>query len=202
MNSAANVLGMSVTDLRTALQGGQSLASIASSKGISKDTLVAALASSIEQASPSMSTDRATKIATDIATRTPPSQGNQAADPNSPAGAATGTTATHGHHGHHRHHAVSAAMDAAAQSLGTTSSDLQTSLSSGQTLASLATSKGVSQNDLIAAMSTALQGADSQLSADQATNLATLLVSGPPNGQTQPWATGSAGNSSTVSITA
>jgi tape measure domain-containing protein len=37
MDAAAKLLGMSASDLRSALQSGQSLADIASSKGISQD---------------------------------------------------------------------------------------------------------------------------------------------------------------------
>ena len=72
MDAAATTLGMSASDLRTALQSGQSLASIASSKGISEDTLTAAMAAAIEQANPNISADQATAVATAIATRTPP----------------------------------------------------------------------------------------------------------------------------------
>jgi uncharacterized protein YidB (DUF937 family) len=202
MDGAANVLGMSSSDLRTAMQSGQSLSSIASSKGISQDTLIAAMATSIEQANPSISADQATKVATAIAARTPGSA-SQAPDPNS---SVQGAGATHGHHGHHRHHAVSAAMDSAAQLLGTTTSDLATSLQNGQSLSSIATSKGVGQTDLINAMSTALAGADSNLSAAQATQLATSMVNRPSQGNgASPWttgSTGSAGRSSTFSVAA
>jgi uncharacterized protein YidB (DUF937 family) len=199
VDGAANVLGMSPSDLRTAMQSGQSLSSIASSKGISQDTLIAAMATSIEQANPSISADQATKVATAVAARTPGST-SQAPDPNS---SVQGAGATNGHHGHHRHHAVSAAMDSAAQTLGTTTSDLATSLQNGQSLSSIATSKGVSQTDLINAMSTALAGADSNLSAAQATQLATSIVNGPSQGNSaSPWTAGSAGRSSTFSVAA
>jgi uncharacterized protein YidB (DUF937 family) len=199
MDGAANVLGMSSSDLRTAMQSGQSLSSIASSKGISRDTLIAAMATSIEQANPSISADQATKVATAIAARTPGSA-SQAPDPNS---SVQGAGATQGHHGHHRHHAVSSAMDSAAQLLGTTTSDLATSLQNGQSLSSIATSKGVNQSDLINAMSTALAGADPNLSAAQATQLATSMVNGPAQGNgASPWTTGSTGRSSTFSVAA
>ena len=206
LDGAATALGMSSSDLRTALQGGQSLSSIASSKGVSQDTLVAAMASSIEQANPNISADQATKIATAIATRTPPAGGTQ---PPASSGqtqgttGTTGTTSTQGHHHHHGHHAVSAAMDAAAQLLGTTSSDLETSLQGGQSLASIASSKGISQNDLVSAMATALQSANSNLTADQANQLATTLATrtSSSNGA-QPWSTAASGTSNTFSVTA
>jgi uncharacterized protein YidB (DUF937 family) len=209
MDAAATTLGMSASDLRTALQSGQSLASIASSKGISEDTLTAAMAAAIEQANPNISADQATAVATAIATRTPPAAsapaqtGTSSGSTQATTGATTGTTAASGHHHHHHHHAMSTALDATAQLLGTTTTDLATSLQSGQTLAQIASAQGVSQNDLVTAISNALQQADSNLSSDQATQLATTLATGtPPAGQAQPYATGTTGTSSTYNILA
>ena len=94
-------------------------------------------------------------------------------------------------------------MDATAQLLGTTTSDLASSLKSGQSLASIASSKGVSQDDLVKAISSALQKADSSLSADQANRMATTLATTrPPADQSQPWAAGNTGASGTYSILA
>lgn len=203
MDGAAKALGMSSGDLRTALQSGQSLATIAQSKGTSLDTVIAAMAASIQQANPTVSADQATKVATAMATHTPPAGAPPSADSADQVQGASGTTATGGHHGHHRHHAISAAMDSVAQLLGTTTSDLATSMQSGQSLASLASSKGVSQTDLVNAITTALQGADSNLSADQAKQLATSLATGtPPAGQAQPWAAGTSVPASTFSVAA
>jgi hypothetical protein len=57
MDAAAKALGMTASDLRTALQSGKSLADIASSKGISQDTLVAAMATAIQQSNSSVTAD-------------------------------------------------------------------------------------------------------------------------------------------------
>ena len=204
MDAAAKLLGMSASDLRSALQSGKSLSDIASSKGIGQDTLTAAIAAAIEQANPSVSSDQATKVATAIATRTPPAGGPP---PDAAQGAdatqgAAGTTAAQGHH-HHHHHAGAAAMDAAAKALGMSASDLLSSLQSGQSLASIAKSKGVSQDDLVKAMAAALQGTDSRLSADQATQLATQMATRTPGTQNQPWAAGAQQDgTATYSITA
>jgi hypothetical protein len=155
------------------------------------DTVIAAMAASIQQANPTVSTDQATRVATAMATRTPV------------GGASSGTSAAGGHHHHHGHRAVSAAIDSVAQLLGTTTSDLATSMKSGQSLASIASSKGVSQKDLVGAITTALQGADSSLSADQATQLATALATGTPSGgAAQPWSAGIPTSQSTFSLTA
>jgi hypothetical protein len=209
MDAAAKLLGMSSSDLRTALQSGQSLVSIASSKGISQDALVGAMASAIQEANPDISADQATKVATAIATRTPhagSAPGAQAGDAAAGAassGGAAGAAATSHKHGHHRHHAAAAAMDAAAKALGTTTSDLVSSLQSGQSLATIASAKGVSQDDLVKAISSALSQADSSLSTDQATQLATAMVTGPatPDPSRQ-WSTAPAGTASTFAILA
>ena len=205
MDAAAKLLGMSASDLRSALQSGQSLASIASSKGISQDTLTAAMAAAIQQANPNITSDQATKVATAIATRTPPAGGQPPVDGTQSAGATqstSGTAATQGHH-HHHHHARGTAMDAASQLLGESTADLMASLQSGQSLSSIAQSKGVSQDDLVKAMASALQGADSNLSADQANQIATQMATQTPGAQNQRWAAGTnQTGTSTYSITA
>ena len=204
MDAAAKLLGMSASDLRSDLQSGQSLASIASSKGISQDTLTAAMAAAIQQANPTVSSDQATRVATAIATRVPGAGGPPPADPTQTdtTQGTSGTTATKGHH-HHHHHAGGAAMDAASNLLGMSTTDLMSSLQSGQSLSSIAKSKGVSQDDLVKAMATALQGADSNLSADQATQMATQMATQTPDTQNRQWAAGTQqAVTSTYNITA
>ena len=203
MDAAAKLLGMSSSDLRSALQSGQSLADIASSKGISQDSLTSAMAAAIQKANPSVSSEQATKVATAIATRTPPAGGppTDAAQGTDSTQDASGTTATQGKHNHR--HAGAAAMDAAAKALGMSTTDLMSSLQSGQSLTSIAKSKGVSQDDLVKAMASALQSTDSSLTADQATQLATQMATQTPGSQDQPWATaGVQTGTTTYSITA
>jgi uncharacterized protein YidB (DUF937 family) len=211
MDAAAKLLGMSASDLRSALQSGQSLATIASSKGISQSALTTAMSAAIQQANPSMSADDASKVATAIATRTPPAGGMPPAGGPPPAegsessdstDATSSTGATKGHHHHHRH-AGAAAMDAASRALGVSSSDLISSMQSGQSLASIAKSKGVSQDDLVKAMATALQGVDSNLTADQAKQLATQMATQTPGARTDGWNAGAqASGTTTYSVTA
>ena len=71
LGGAASALGMTLSDMRSAYQSGMSISSMASSKGMSQDALVAAMASAIQHASPSFSADQARQVATAIATRTP-----------------------------------------------------------------------------------------------------------------------------------
>ena len=199
LDAAAKLLDMSASDLRSAMQSGQSLASIASSKGISQDTLTAAMASAIEEANPTISADQANKVATSIATLTPPTDDADSAQGTS---GTSGTQAAGGHH--HRHNAGAAAMDAAASTLGMSATDLASSLQSGQSLATIAKSKGVSLDDVVKAMATALQDADSNLSSEQATAIATQMANRTPGSQEGPWAatSGSVTGASTYSVTA
>jgi len=100
------------------------------------------------------------------------------------AGAAQGTTATHGHH--HHHHGGGGAMSAASQLLGMSTSDLGAALQSGQSLASIASSQGVSQSALVSALATAIKGSNSGLTADQATQIATQMANRTSASPTQP----------------
>ena len=63
MDAAAKALDMSTTDLQAALKSGQTLASLAQSKGVSIDTLTSAISAALIKANPSLSTDRAALIA-------------------------------------------------------------------------------------------------------------------------------------------
>ena len=95
------------------------------------------------------------------------------------------------------------ALDAAAKTLGTTTSDLMTALQNGQSLASIASSKGVGQGDLVKAISGALTQADSNLTADQAAQMATALVTGTPStSQGQSWTSGTQAPASTFNVLA
>jgi transposase-like protein len=209
LDAAATLLGMSASDLRTAMQSGQSIASVASSKGITQDQLTSAMAEAIQQANPGIAADQATKVATALATLTPSAGGPGAAGSpppaqvsNSPTIGTSGTTAAHGHHGRNHHHAQATAVDATSQLLGMSTSDLVSATQQGQSLSSIASSVGVSQSDLVSTIAQALQQTDSNLSGDQATQLATQLATQQlPAASNSPWTT-SSGASSTISVTA
>lgn len=63
MDAAAQALGLSSTDLRSALKDGQSLSALAQAKGVSTDTLAAAISSAVTKANPSLSSARVQQIA-------------------------------------------------------------------------------------------------------------------------------------------
>lgn len=62
MDAAATALGMSLTDLRSAVQGGQSLTSLAQAKGVSVDALTSSISAALTTADPSLSGSRAAQI--------------------------------------------------------------------------------------------------------------------------------------------
>jgi hypothetical protein len=95
MNSASTALGLSVQDLRSALDSGQSLADVAQQRGVSRDDLVSAVAQGIQSAPPTgaPAPAAATELAQHVVDR------------------------HHGHH-HHRHH-VDPAQDGAQAPAGT-----------------------------------------------------------------------------------
>jgi uncharacterized protein YidB (DUF937 family) len=166
MSAAAQLLGMAPSDVRSALEGGQTLADLAKSKGISQDDLVKAMASAIQQARPGLSTDQATQIATQIATRVPGAGAN--------SGQPTAGTERPHHHHHHGHGGD--VMNAVSQVLGESTSQIGSALQGGQSLTDLAKSQGVSQDDLVKAVATALQQDNPNLTSDVATQLATTFA--------------------------
>ena len=167
MAAAAQLLDMQPSDIRSALESGQSLTDLAKSKGISQDDLVKAMATALQKENPSLSATQATQLATQIATRVPQ------------AGAASGATSAQptaavGHH-HHRHGGGDV-MSALSQLLGESTSEIGSALQGGQSLTDLAESKGVSQDDLVKTLATALQKSSPNLTSDLATEFATALA--------------------------
>jgi hypothetical protein len=78
--SLATALGVSASDLQRARQSGESLSQFAAGKGISQDTLISAvkttMAASAPQGAPALSDDQLTAMATDMIGRTPASGGH------------------------------------------------------------------------------------------------------------------------------
>lgn len=172
VDAAAQFLEMTPADVRSALQGGQSLSDLARTKGVSQDDLVNAMATAIKQANPNMSADRATVLATDIATQVPQ-------QPVVDATSGASARPVGGHH-HHGHHGGGAALMAASDVLGESTDDVATALRSGQSLADIASTKGISKDDLIGGIAAALQKANPNLSADAARQRATDFATAVP----------------------
>jgi uncharacterized protein YidB (DUF937 family) len=63
MDAAATALGLSSTDMRTALKNGETLTSLAQAKGVSLDSLTSAISAALAKANPNLSADRTAQIA-------------------------------------------------------------------------------------------------------------------------------------------
>jgi lambda repressor-like predicted transcriptional regulator len=141
--AVSNLLGMSADDIAAAVKSGTSLDQLAQQKGVSHDDLIAALKAGAPQRL--QSDPNVDQILNNIAS-------------------STGRTGWHGHHHHHDSDGgagaasgvMSGSMTSAQQTmlsqlsslLGTTPDDLQSSLQSGTSLASLLDNKGVSLDQL------------------------------------------------------
>jgi lambda repressor-like predicted transcriptional regulator len=166
LTAAAAALGMSVSDLRSTLLSGQSLAAVAAAKGVSSETLAVAIPAALMQVDPTLSAARATALAQRMidSKRTARSQDD----------------ADRVEHEHRSGAAMRAAFSAAAHALGMSRNALVGALESGHTLATLATSAGVSPN-LTSAIGDAIARADSTLSPDRAAGIARQLVQAAPS---------------------
>jgi hypothetical protein len=85
-----------------------------------------------------------------------------------------------GHHHHHHHGGggqAQAVNDAVSKALGMSADDLRTARSQGTSLAQLAASKGISQDDLTKAIEQGLQQSDPSIGASRANQIASALIS-------------------------
>jgi hypothetical protein len=187
-SNTAQLLGMSSDELRSALQSGATLSSLAGSKGVASSDLVASVKKDLEdgapQGAPTLSSDQLQQIAANVingTTPTPPTSGGGGFAGRSPfeAGGIQRPTGPGGQ---------PPSFANTAQLLSLSTDDLTADLESGQTLASLASAKGISRSDLLTTVETDLTqnapsaGAHSsgapQLTSDQLQRLAGDIVDG------------------------
>ncbi|MBM7773843.1 uncharacterized protein YidB (DUF937 family) [Actinokineospora baliensis] len=159
--AAATALGMSTDDLRGALDGGDTLSSLAKTKGVSESTLTDAISSAV-----------GTTNGAEVAQRLLAGPGGHGG-PGGPGG-----------HGGPppppRDSRVDSALSAVADSLGLSDEDLEDELTSGTSLTDVAAAKGVDATTLKATLTDAISAADSTLSADAVSELADRIIEGPP----------------------
>ncbi len=149
MDAAAKALGLTDAQLQQSLQSGSTLADLAKEKGVSEDSLVSTIAQSLQQNAPagsSSSTTDYTSMAQNIV---------------------DGKVPAH-HHGHHAHSSSASSSDqdsssssdaddpfgTAASLLGMSQDDLLSALEGGSSFNDLLSSKGLTVNDLTAALGT------------------------------------------------
>ena len=156
MTNTAKALGLSTDDLKTQLDSGATLDSIAQQKGVSSDDLLSAVKTDLQANKPAdapdLSDDQLTQMATNVAA---------GKGPGGPGGA----------HGHHHHGGGSGQADASI--LGTDASDTSSNLSS------LADALGTSSNDLLSQLTS---GSSDFVSAFSAAGSATWNSSGASTG--------------------
>lgn len=140
LDAVAQKLDMSTDDLKRALAGGKSLTEIAAGKGVGKDALVGTIAGALPANGPDGQPVDATAAATRIADHT------------RPAGHAHHAAGTSGATGVSGESALGQGIDALAQALGVSSSDLVQRLTDGSGIADL-----VSGNPDVSAQLSALQ---------------------------------------------
>ncbi|MCU7729541.1 hypothetical protein ODJ79_37985 [Actinoplanes sp. KI2] len=165
LDAAAQTLGMSGSDLRSALQSGQSMSELAQSKGVDTDTLTTAISSAISGANSSLSSEQATEMAQRIVAG-PPAGGTGRPDGPPPAGQGGRPP-------------LGAAMDSLAGTLGISTDELKSSLQSGQSLTDVAAAHGMDADTLKTTLTTALAKADSALTPDRADSIADHIIAGP-----------------------
>jgi uncharacterized protein YidB (DUF937 family) len=172
---AAKALGMTEADLRTALQGGTTIAQVAADKGVDVQDVIDALVAEAKAKLAEAEADLPTRIA-DLVNGKVPLRGLDG-----------------GRHGG----AFEAGLDTVATTLGMTEAELRTALRDGTTIADIAKDKGVSVDTLVTKLVDAAGDridqavTDGKLTDDQATKLQeglkdriTAMVNGtrPPGG--------------------
>jgi hypothetical protein len=130
LKAAADALGLSVTDLATALRGGKTIAQVAEEKTVDVNTVIDAMVAAA--VNNGRDEAKAREVITKLVNEGPPA----------------------GHHGRHPRlrHAVGTELDAAAQALGMDRSALVQELEDGKTIAQVAEERTVDVNTVIDAM--------------------------------------------------
>lgn len=146
LDAAAKAIGISVDDLRTALEGGKSIADVAKGKGVDKqkviDAMVAAASKQLDEAKQALP-DRIAKQVD--GTFRPPKDGK--GGPGGFGGRGPGMAG--GRFG----------LTAAAKALGISEDDLATALKDGKSIADVAKDKGVDKQKVVDAMVAAAKDA-------------------------------------------
>jgi hypothetical protein len=164
LDAAAKALGISTDTLRSDLEGGKTIAQVASAKGVPLKTVIAAMVAAAEKDFDANVTDRITNEVNHSFTRPAP-----------PSGGSAGPQRGFGFRG-------GFGLDAAAKAIGVSTQTLETDLKGGKTIAQVAVTKKVAVKTVVAAMVAAAKAqfaADvkaGHLSADQAKKIEANLT--------------------------
>jgi DNA-binding CsgD family transcriptional regulator len=191
----ASTLGLSASQIQQQVSSGSSLAQIASNQGVSQSTLLSAVEGALSKAGPgqSASSERLSALANKIVSQ----QGM-------PSGAPGGIGASGGPNPSSNSNPL---LQALASTLGLSASQIQQQVSSGSSLAQIASNQGVSQSTLLSAVEGVLsQGPAQGLSSSQLTDMANTIVnqqglpSGPPSSGLGGTSTNQGNSSSSSSV--
>ncbi len=162
-DTIAKALGMTTADLQTAVQSGKSIAALAKEKGVDVQKIIAVLVAEEQSEHPEMNSADITQRVTDRVNGVAPTGG--------PMGGHMG--GERGGPGGFRAHA-----DTLAKALGVTTTDLQSAMQSGKSIATLAKEKGVDVQKVIAAFVAEEQAEHPQLTVAEVTQRVTDRVNG------------------------
>jgi uncharacterized protein YidB (DUF937 family) len=132
--AAAEALGIPEADLRTALEGGQSIAQVAETQGVDIQTVIDALVAE--------ATDRLHELEASLPARMTELVNKEG----------LGDHEGPGRGGPGGHHLGGARLDAAAEAIGITTDELRTALEDGSTIAAVSEAHGVDVQTVIDAM--------------------------------------------------
>lgn len=153
LSPVADRLGMSVSELKTAMQGGSTLDQLAGTKGVSRADLVASikegLAAGKPAGAPELSTEQLDELAETISVGAMPGAGG----PGGPGGP-MGAPPAEAPRGQNR--ADGDTVESVAKLLQMSTTDLLDSLTSGTSLSELAKDKGVSFQSLLDTVSSGM----------------------------------------------
>jgi transposase-like protein len=161
LSGAAEAIGITEDELRTALEGGQSIAQVAEANGVDVQTVIDAMVAE--------GTERLETAIDDLPARVAEAVQREGLPDRGPGG--------HGGPGHGRGHGrghFGAGLDAAAAAIGVESEDLRAALQDGSTIAEVAEANGVEVQTVIDALVAEAEThldeavADGKLTEDQA----------------------------------
>ena len=165
-DTIAKALGITTTELQTALQSGKSIATIAKEKGVDVNKVIAAYVAEETAEHPELTAAQVTQRVTDRVNGVAPTGG--------PGGKGGGMGGRMGGPGG----GMGAHSDTIAKALGITTAELQTAMQSGKSIATIAKEKGVDVSKVIAAYVAEETAEHPELTAAQVTQMVTDRING------------------------
>jgi hypothetical protein len=161
--AAAQARGMSEQEFVKSVHQGQKLTKVEHARGVSADTGVSPVATTLTRLDPNLTPHKATEIAEKMVAGTPDNVAQQGSPPDTTLDPSFGT-----------------ALNAVATALNMTGDQFHSQLASGTTLSDLAAISGMDSTSLKATITTALTQSDPSMSSTRASGLADQIIASPP----------------------